>query len=104
MNSKKIWSLLLLFAMSFSIVHDYAFAVLDDNHCSVEAYVAELSPSVSCEKADMLCDIHFEYHTAYLFLEKSAYMPIIQKREDFFAYNEIFLSLDYFSFFKPPIA
>ncbi|MEK6658612.1 MAG: hypothetical protein AABY36_02895 [Campylobacterota bacterium] len=104
MNSKKIWSLLLLFAMSFSMLHDYTFAVLDGNHCSANKCISELSSASSTQTTDTLCKIHIEYHTAYLFLEKSAYIPIIQKRDDFFAYNKMFLSLDYFSFFKPPIA
>lgn len=86
------------------MVHDYTFAVLDGNHCSANGCISELSSASSTEKTDTLCKIHIEYHTAYLFLEKSAYIPIIQKREHFFAYNEMFLSLDYFSFFKPPIA
>ncbi|MDD5372512.1 MAG: hypothetical protein PHO62_03675 [Sulfurimonas sp.] len=94
--------LLLLFAMSFSVLHDYTFAVLD-NHCS-SACTSKASFEASNETTDTLCKIHTEYHTPYLFLEKSAYIPIIQKRDDFFTYNEMFLSLDYFSFFKPPIA
>ncbi len=104
MNSKKIWSLLLLFAISLSVVHDYTFAVLDDKHSSMEAYVTELSSPVMGEHADMLCDIHFEYHTPYLLLDNSISFPIVDTQDSLFAYDEIFLSLDYFNFFKPPIA
>ena len=104
MNSKKIWSLLLLFAISFSVVHDYTFAVLDDKHSSMEAYVTELSSPVMGEHADMLCDIHFEYNTPYLFLDNPISFPIVDTQDSLFAYDEIFLSLDYFNFFKPPIA
>lgn len=103
MNSKKIWSLLLLFAISFSVVHDYTFAVLDNKHSSIEAYVAELSSPVMGEQADMLCDIHFEYHVPYIFLDNRIPFHIVATKNGFFAYDKIFISLDYFNFFKPPI-
>lgn len=104
MNSKKIWSLLLLFAISFSAAHDYTFAVLDNKHSSIEAYVAELSSPIMGGHADMLCNIHFEYHTPYLFLDNHISFPIIKTEDSLFAYDEIFLSLNYFNLFKPPIA
>ena len=104
MNLKKICSLLLLFAISFSIVHDYTFALLDDNHYSENTFISEVSSMASNATTDKSCKIHIDYHSAYLFFEKSAYIPIIQRRNDLFAYNEIFFSLDYFNFFKPPIA
>jgi len=104
MNSKKLWSLLLLFAMSFSIFHDYVFAAFDDKHSSVNRCINELSSASSTPATDIVCDIHIEYHTTYLFVEKTTRIPIIQKKDDFSIYNETFISLDYFSFFKPPIA
>lgn len=104
MNSKKIWSLLLLFAISFSAVHDYTFAALDDKHSSIEAYVTKLSSQVMGEYAGMLCDIHFEYHMPYMFLDNHISFPIVDAEDGLFAYDEIFFSLDYFNFFKPPIA
>ena len=104
MNSKKIWSLLLLFAISFLVVHDYTFAVLDNKHSSIEAYVSELSSPAMGERADMLCDIHFEYHTPFLFLDNRISFPIVDAQDALFPYDEMFLSLDYFNFFKPPIA
>lgn len=103
MNSKKIWLFLLLFAISFSATHDYAFVVLEDNHCSVNSCISEIQ-NASNETADTLCEIHAEYHASYIFTEKSAYIAIIQKRDTLFKYNKMFLSLDYFNFFKPPIA
>lgn len=104
MNSKKIWSLLLLFVISFSAAHDYSFAVLDNKHSSIEAYLAELSSPVIGGHADMLCDIHFEYHTPYLFLDNHISFPIVDAKDSLFVYDKIFLSLNYFNFFKPPIA
>lgn len=103
MKSKKIFSLLLLFALSFSVVHDYTFAILDNHSSSVEAYVAELNPNLGKHK-DTLCDIHFEYHMPYTFASKSHSLPAMEKADSFFTYNETFFSLKYFNFLKPPIA
>ena len=103
MNSKKIYSFLLLFAISFSVMHDYTFAVLDNHGSSVKEYVSEMSPSMD-KKNDNLCDIHFEYHTTYTFPAISITLTSIGKIESFFTYNEIFLSQKQFDFLKPPIA
>lgn len=104
MNLKKICSLVLLFAINFSIVHDYAFARSNDNHYSANTCISEVSPVASNGTTDKSCKIHIDHHAAYLFSEKSAYIPIIKRGDDLFAYNEIFFSLNYFNFFKPPIA
>ncbi|MGE4419259.1 MAG: hypothetical protein AB7D38_05440 [Sulfurimonas sp.] len=104
MNLKKIWLLLLLSAITFSVTHDYAFAALGENHCSVNSCISETSVIDLNEEADTLCKIHVEYHAAYPFTQKLVYIPTIQKRDTLFKYNKTFLSLDYFNFFKPPIA
>lgn len=85
-------------------MHDYTFAVLDDNNCSINSCISEISNTASDETADTLCKIHAEYHASYPFIEKLAYVPIIQKRDNLFKYNKTFLSLSYFNFFRPPIA
>lgn len=103
MNSKKIFSLLLLFAISFSVMHDYTFAILDNNHSFVESYISETSPILDTNR-DILCDIHFEYHMPYTFPTKELSLPILSKVDSFFSYNETFFSLKEFNFFKPPIA
>lgn len=103
MNSKKIWSLLLLLAISFSVAHDYTFRAIDKHSSSVEIYLDKFSHISSEKHPDKLCDIHFEYHTQYIFeqniisFSKIEYKPL-------FAYEKIFCSLDYFNFLKPPIA
>lgn len=101
MNSKK-WSILLLIAMSFSLVHDYAFLLHDDQH-SVKEYVSQLETPASSMSSD-LHDTHFEYHVAYIFPTKSASLSNMKREKTIFTYNEIFLSWNYFNFFKPPIA
>ena len=54
----------ILIALSFSIVHEFAFAAFDENQCSVSEFVSELDAPTG---ADDICDIHYEYHQAYMF-------------------------------------
>ena len=103
MNSKKIWLFALLIAMSYSVMHDYAFNILDDDRCSVQEYVSELSVPNSNTDGD-LCDVHFEYHTSFLCPIELVSLPKMEKIEDFFIHNKIFLSRNFFDFFKPPTA
>lgn len=104
MSLKKIWLFLLLATISFSVMHDYAFAALEKKHCSVKSSLHEASENAQRETTDTLCEVHVECHSVFPFVEKSAYIPVIQKKASFFKYNETFLSLNYFNFFKPPIA
>lgn len=100
MNLKKIWLFLLLFTISFSAGHEYAFVALNENcYTANNSSVAELN-----KVTNILHEVHVEYHTAFTFTEKSIYIPITKKKNDFFKYNKVFLSFDYFNFFKPPIA
>jgi hypothetical protein len=100
MKRKSLVTLVLLFVMSFSVVHEYAFAILDTDHCSVTEYADEIAGPV--HKGD-ICDIHFEYHLAYILPPVNQLVvatnistkPIIQKESYKFSPN-----LD---FIKPPV-
>ena len=80
MKIKSFITLSLLLAISFSIVHEYAFAFYDDNHCNTAEYVEEFKGPVahdidsheSSGHEDDICDIHFEYHQAFLLLPNAA--------------------------------
>lgn len=104
MNFKKIWLFLLLGTISFSVVHDYAFAKLENDHYFLSSYIHNSPNSGLDDTNSVLCEIHTEYHSAFLFVEKISYTPVIQKKDPLFKYGETFLSLAYFNFFKPPIA
>lgn len=86
------------------MVHDYAFAKLEDDHYFLSSYIHKAPLSASDEKSTILCELHTEYHSAFLFVEKSSYTPVVQEKDELFKYGEMFLSLAYFNFFKPPIA
>ena len=101
MNIKKIWTLLLLLAMSFSIVHAYAFSAIEaDHHGSVHEYIQELS--VPTDHGD-ICDIHFEYHVSYLLPEYFILPDHTSLTDTLFNVNERIEIDKTTSLFRPPI-
>jgi len=103
MKTKKIWSLLLLIAMSFSFLHDYAFNILDNHQHSVAGYVCELSAPTSNVDINIY-NMHFEFHMTYIIPAKLISIPTIEGEQTHFVYQSVPLSWKYFNFFKPPIA
>ena len=63
MKFKNMITFSILIAFTFSIMHEYAFATLDENQCSISEFVAELDAPTG---HDALCDTHFEYHNTYV--------------------------------------
>ena len=101
MKRKNLITLVLLFVMSLSILHEYTFAMVDENHCSVVEYVNEIAGPV--DKGD-ICDIHYEYHLSYILPSKQKYpqtsTPDLKPTMKQESYN-FALNLD---FIKPPIS
>ncbi|PHR59392.1 MAG: hypothetical protein COA44_00130 [Arcobacter sp.] len=90
----------MLIAMSYSLVHDFTFSVLHDEQHSVKEYISELTIPAANED---IHDIHFEYHTAFVFPLKFIFLQNVIREETVFAHNKVFLSRSHFEFFKPPI-
>jgi hypothetical protein len=111
MKIKSFVTFSLLLAISFSIVHEYAFAFYDE-HCNVTAYVEELQGSAVCTTVtgescicdDDMCDIHFEYHQAFLLLSESALFQVYNLRSDIILTKESYQFQTHLKFIKPPIA
>jgi len=102
MNLQKVLSALLLVAMTYSMVHDYAFIFHDDQH-SVQEYVSQLEiPSNSDVDTDFH-DTHFEYHMSYIYQPKLLSFSNMEKEETVFHHNELYCSWHTFNFLKPPI-
>ena len=101
MKRKNLITLVLLFVMTLSILHEYTFAMFDDEHSTIKEYVSEISGPV--QKGD-ICDIHYEYHLSYILPCKQTYpqtsildlKPTMKQESYKFALN-----LD---FIKPPIS
>lgn len=111
MKIKSFITFFLLLAISFSIVHEYAFAFYDE-HSNVTAYVEELQGSAACTAVSSelcicdndMCDIHFEYHQAFLLLSESALLQVYTLRSDIILTKESYQFQTYLKFIKPPIA
>jgi len=102
MKTKKVWSVLLLIAMSFSFLHDYAFNLLDNHQHSVQKYISELSAPTSNVAID-IDNIHFEFHMSYIIPAKLISLQTVEGEDTLFIYNNVLRSWKYFNFFKPPI-
>ena len=63
MKFKSIITFSILLALSFSITHEFTFTLFDENKCSVSEFVSEFDAPTG---VDDLCDIHCEYHQAYM--------------------------------------
>ncbi|MDQ7044422.1 MAG: hypothetical protein Q9M32_00715 [Sulfurimonas sp.] len=101
MKIKSIITLALLFTMSFSVVHEYVFAFYDNDHCNVEEYISELeAPSHHGD----ICDIHFEYHVAYILPSAPRYQIEVPQKNSFHIDKEIYLSFNSLQLYKPPIS
>ncbi len=100
MKIKNLITFVLLFVLSFSIVHEYVFTFMEDGHSSVSEYVCELETPPNYGD---ICDIHFEYHQAYLLSDTLKIADI----EEYKSLN--FLQEGMYSFhtnrelFRPPI-
>jgi hypothetical protein len=112
MNIKSFITFSLLFAISFSIVHEYAFAFYDDKHCDTTEYVKEFQGPIvhdidsheSSAHEDDICDTHFEYHQAFLLLPNSHLLNGYDLRSNITLTKEIYQFQTNQKFIKPPIA
>ncbi len=101
MKLKKLITFSLFFALSFNVMHDFAFALFDENHCTTTEYVSELEKPSSHHD---ICDVHYKFHQAIFLPTKEIILPKIELE-----YTEL-VSIDesyYFNnpqeLFKPPI-
>jgi hypothetical protein len=66
---KKLISLILLIAISFSIAHGVVLDTHQDNHCSVQEFAEEFSHPIQHDIDDHdgdLCNTHFMLHISFL--------------------------------------
>ncbi|MDA3945351.1 MAG: hypothetical protein PF439_01545 [Helicobacteraceae bacterium] len=101
MKIKSIITLALLFAIGFSSVHAYVFAFYDEEHLSAVEYVSQLqAPSSHGD----ICDVHFEYHQAFLLPQNSAIPDAKQLSFAETSQDESYCFQTHLDFFKPPIS
>ena len=70
MKREPLFTLLLLFAMSFQVVHAFALDMLDTHEHHIKEYVDEFSKHSSVEHDEKhhhdACSVHSEFHTPYI--------------------------------------
>jgi len=66
MKNKRVLTLLLLFVMSFQVVHAFAIDMLDTHECEVSEYVVEFTQAVHVDEPNDICNIHSEFHISFL--------------------------------------
>jgi len=100
MKHTSIVTLLLLFVISFQIVHEFTFSELEETHCSIEEYVEEINEPTN--HGD-ICDIHFEYHISYLLPINTHAISEVDLKSEILIKSENFTKNRTFSIFRPPI-
>ncbi len=75
MKKKNLLSLLVLFMMSFQVVHAYAIDMLDTHKCEVNEYVVEFSQPISDDLSGDICNLHSSFHIPFL-LPQAILFPI----------------------------
>jgi len=107
MKIKSLITFSLLFALGFSMVHEFAFAFYDDEHCNTTEYVQEFQgPNLheSSDSHDDICEIHFEYHQACLLFQNSVLLQNHNLRSNTLPIKETYQFLVNLDSIKPPIS
>lgn len=101
MRANKVVTFVLLFVMSFSLIHEYFFINNDNDHCSIMQYINEQETPTNHYD---ICDIHYQYHHLYTAPENSILTYLLS--ENFFRTykKESYHFQTNIEFFKPPIA
>jgi hypothetical protein len=101
MKTKSVVTLILLFVMSFSIMHEYIFALYDPEPCTTSEYVLEFEGPTD---KDDICDIRYKYHHAFL---QPQYLVIPKVNVPNFSFtpkDESYIFQTNLELIKPPIA
>ena len=102
MKKNKLISLALLFVLSFSIVHEFAFIYLEGDHCSATEYFSELEiPS----KHGDVCDVHYKFHQSIYFPAQVIILPKVETiHQDLVLISESYYFNNPLELYKPPIS
>ena len=102
MKFKKLITMTLFLALTFSITHDFTFTLLDGDHCTTSEYVSEIeTPS---EHGDV-CDVHYKFHQASFFPSQAIKLPKIElEYAELALVDESYYFNNPLELFKPPRA
>jgi len=88
--------------MSFSIVHAYAIEMLDTHQCHVGEYVQEFSQPINDDVSEDICNIHYEFHTAFIIPESIKISQKITFNEALFSQIDKYDYTAYDNLLRPP--
>lgn len=101
MKKNKKWFYILLLAFSFSVTHEFVFAL--ESHCDANEYIAEFKYSNEAHEHKNICSSHYEYHHSYILSESESFTFNIFKT--YFTKDKFsFISTYKFDIFTPPKA
>ena len=100
MKNKSLVTFALLFVMGFSLIHEYIYVSLDEDHCTITEYVMEFSAS---NNHGDICDIHFEYHQSFLMPQSLPFPQNNKLSSKLISQNEHYKNNNIHTFLKPPI-
>lgn len=72
MKKHKIWTVLLLISMSFSMLNAFLIETNEKDHCTIQEYVQEFSQPTHCGD---LCDIRYMFHISFILPEHPGLHP-----------------------------
>jgi len=99
MKFKNILTFSILLALSFSIIHEFAFAAFDENQCSVSEFINELDAPTG---SDDICDTHHEYHHAIMITINEPNIDSIYIHDNITKYKKDYFFLNSVDLFRPP--
>ncbi len=103
---KKLLNLILLIAISFSIAHGVVLDTHQDEHCSVQEYVAEFSQPINHdidEHEGDICNSHFMLHLSFLIPSSFSLLEVdrVENIEPFYTHLNHYYYQE--KTFRPPI-
>ena len=75
MKNKRVLTLVLLFLMSFQVVHAFAIEMLDTTECHISEYVGDAVHSTDADSDD-ICKLHAAFHHSFIVPD-----PVVLKRD-----------------------
>lgn len=101
MKKHKIWTVLLLLSMSFSMLNAFVLEASEKDQCSIQEYVLEFSQSNHCGD---LCDVRHMFYISFI-LPAQTQLVEFESHTFVLIYNsENYISHNHPSNFRPPIA
>lgn len=101
MKKHKIWTLLLLISMSFSMLNAFIIESNEKDHCTLQAYVQEFSQPTHCGD---LCDIRYMFHISFILPEYYGLQPYDNRKTHALIYsNEHYHGVLILPSYRPPI-